>query len=173
MVNHSIRIGQSGDAGSISRLLQAMFTDVAQFGGPAVAPDEGAWGALPQTITDNLRDPAYRVFLATLPDPDAGPIGLAISHAVTLPRLFQSRIRLQVQALYVLPSHRRRGIARQLLIAALHWGAQAGCTEALLEVTVRNGAQALYRQLGFRVTELRLLRRLPVREVMAAPSEAG
>jgi GNAT superfamily N-acetyltransferase len=161
----TIRLGQPEDALGISDLLRAMYTDVAQLGGAAVRTDDAAWAEVPPGIAVHLRQspPPYRVFLAAAEPPDGRPVGLVVAHAVTQPRICRVTMRLQISAVYVTPSHRRRGIAQQLLDVALRWGDQVGCAEAVLEVVPRNGAQALYRRLGFMVSDLTMTRPLPRR----------
>jgi GNAT superfamily N-acetyltransferase len=55
-----------------------------------------------------------------------------------------------IQNLGILPSHRGRGLGRNLLLFALHGFEMAGLNRALLEVTAQNdGAIRLYRRMGF------------------------
>jgi ribosomal-protein-alanine N-acetyltransferase len=54
------------------------------------------------------------------------------------------------------PEHRRRGVARAVLQAALDVGRQKRCTLATLEVRRSNGtALELYRSFGFRPVGIR------------------
>jgi ribosomal-protein-alanine N-acetyltransferase len=60
---------------------------------------------------------------------------------------------LHLQNLAVHPRHRRRGLGRALVLAALDVGLARGARTALLEVRRSNlAAQTLYRALGFRHT---------------------
>jgi ribosomal-protein-alanine N-acetyltransferase len=57
---------------------------------------------------------------------------------------------LRINNIAVHPDHRRRGLARRLLRAALREARQCGCSRATLEVRPSNGAAIrLYRQHGF------------------------
>lgn len=57
---------------------------------------------------------------------------------------------LEIQNVATALRHRRKGVARRLVAAALDAGRQAGATRALLEARVGNaGAIALYRAFGF------------------------
>jgi len=59
---------------------------------------------------------------------------------------------LHIATLAVHPDHRRQGIGRQILTAALQDGLSAGTRHALLEVREGNdAARNLYRQFGFKV----------------------
>lgn len=61
-----------------------------------------------------------------------------------------------IQTIAVVPSARRQGIGRQLLLALAEAGQRRGATESLLEVRADNpAAQALYRQLGYRQIAVR------------------
>ena len=49
------------------------------------------------------------------------------------------------------PDRRRQGLATDITLALLHWGAERGATRAYLQVEASNDpAQRLYRRLGFR-----------------------
>lgn len=73
---------------------------------------------------------------------DGEPIALILMRAIAG--------EAEVLTLAVAPSHRRRGVARALLRAALAQAAAAGAEEAFLEVAADNpGALALYREAGF------------------------
>ena len=59
---------------------------------------------------------------------------------------------VRLMNLAVLSSMRRHGVARTLVIHALHTGIDQGAVRAVLEVRASNeGAQALYRTEGFRL----------------------
>jgi GNAT superfamily N-acetyltransferase len=79
---------------------------------------------------------------------------------VGLTEAFAPKKTLHISAVYVVPAHRRHGMARRLLEAALDWGRQAGCVEADLNTLVHNPARALYERLGFTAFELKMVRRL-------------
>lgn len=56
----------------------------------------------------------------------------------------------ELESVAVLPAARRQGLAWALCSASLAWAARAGASEMWLEVrSASEGAQALYRQLGF------------------------
>lgn len=64
---------------------------------------------------------------------------------------------LRLMNLAVVPEFRRRGVATQLVCAALRMGLAKGATKAMLEVRASNReAQALYWKVGFRQTSTRV-----------------
>ncbi|HKU81287.1 MAG TPA: GNAT family N-acetyltransferase, partial [Candidatus Tumulicola sp.] len=48
---------------------------------------------------------------------------------------------------YVLPAFRRQGLARELVLRAIAWSRERGCTHLSLHATA--AAEPLYRELGF------------------------
>jgi ribosomal protein S18 acetylase RimI-like enzyme len=67
-----------------------------------------------------------------------------------------------ILALYVLPEHRRQGIATALLHKAQDWAQARGDRQIGLQVFADNpGAIALYRKLGYQTHSLWLTKSLP------------
>ena len=63
---------------------------------------------------------------------------------------------LRLMNLAVVPTFRRRGVATQLVCAAVRMGLEKGAARAMLEVRASNAeAQALYHRLGFRRSSVR------------------
>ncbi|MEU6203682.1 GNAT family N-acetyltransferase [Micromonospora musae] len=68
---------------------------------------------------------------------------------------------LGLTVIEVLPAARRQGLAGRIVRALAQWGAEAGATDAFLQVEQRNtGAVALYRRFGF-TTHHTYLTRVP------------
>jgi len=66
-----------------------------------------------------------------------------------------------LQWIYVEDSARKRGVGRRLMDAALEWMALRQCIGSELYVSSNNqAAVAMYEKLGYRVSDLRLLRTL-------------
>lgn len=81
-------------------------------------------------------------------------VGLVIAGIHTDSPLFQARRWVEVQALYVAPSHRRHGIARRLLKRVYAWAERQGLARIELFVTASNTrAQAVYADEGFTVSQ--------------------
>ncbi len=84
-----------------------------------------------------------------------------IVHAPSgLPMLVPRRIGV-VDTLIVAEGARRQGVGRRLMLAGEDWFRQHGCLDLQLNVFDFNtGAQALYRQLGYRPQSRRMAKRL-------------
>jgi ribosomal protein S18 acetylase RimI-like enzyme len=58
----------------------------------------------------------------------------------------------EIGGMWVYPEHRRRGVGRALLEAAVHWSAEHGARQVSLSAEASNSAAvALYESAGFRV----------------------
>lgn len=89
--------------------------------------------------------PTTVIFLAYA---DGEPVGIATCFLGF--STFAARPLLNVHDLAVLPAHRGRGIARQLLVAAEAKARGLGCCKLTLEVQENNhGARRLYARAGF------------------------
>ncbi len=81
-------------------------------------------------------------------------VGLLIAAVHTDSPMFRHRRWVEVEALYVAPSHRCMGIAQRLLDHAYRWAETQGLFRIQLYVTATNvGAQAVYTDQGFSMTQ--------------------
>jgi ribosomal protein S18 acetylase RimI-like enzyme len=81
-------------------------------------------------------------------------VGLLIAGIHTDSLLFQHRQWVEIEALYVAPSHRCMGLAHTLLDKAYDWAQANGLARVQLYVTATNEhAQAVYTEQGFSVTQ--------------------
>ena len=88
-------------------------------------------------------------------------VGLLIAAIHTDSPLFRHRRWVEVEALYVGPSHRRRGIAHHLLNEAYAWAQTNGLARVQLYVTASNvRAQSVYTEQGFAVTQAIMRKKL-------------
>jgi ribosomal protein S18 acetylase RimI-like enzyme len=125
---------------------------------PAMPSDETALRALDLETWSTLASPAPPppaerefaidgVLVAELADGIAGYVKLGPA----LP-LESARHVLEIKALAVSPAHRRRGIGRALMDAAIREGRAAGARKLTLRVLAHNAdARALYARCGFEV----------------------
>lgn len=99
-------------------------------------------------ITKMIEEDPNQVMVAT----DAGElIGYVMFQCEIKPPLEMDHKVSYVMDLYVRPSHRRHGVARQLLQSCMNTVKSKGITRVQLRVWCMNEAAiALYRQLGFR-----------------------
>ncbi len=81
-------------------------------------------------------------------------VGLLIAAIHTDSPMFRYRQWVEVEALYVAPSHRCMGIAQRLLDRAYQWAEAQGLSRVQLYVTASNDqAQSVYTDQGFSVTQ--------------------
>jgi ribosomal protein S18 acetylase RimI-like enzyme len=110
----------------------------------------GNGGPLPAEVLSNLPDrlrqhPTTCIFLAY--DRDQ-PVGIAVCFYGF--STFAAQRLLNIHDLSVIPTHRGRGIGRQLLSAAERHARDTNCCKLTLEVLENNlAAKALYRSAGF------------------------
>lgn len=115
-------------------------------GGGKALPD-AVLKALPQRLAGRA---GFISFLAFVGDEAVGLINCFEGFST-----FAAQPLLNVHDIAVLPSHRRRGIARALLAAAEEAARQRGCCKLTLEVLSSNhAAMAAYAQQGFAPYEL-------------------
>lgn len=118
----------------------------------ALWPEDGGDGHARELPT-MLADPArFTQFLARV---DGEAVGLAeasvrhdhVNGTSSSPVAF-------LEGLYVVPAHRRRGVARRLVAAAADWARSRGLAELASDAPVGNAASlAMHARLGFTETE--------------------
>jgi aminoglycoside 6'-N-acetyltransferase I len=73
-----------------------------------------------------------------------------------------------LEGIYVTPTHRKRGIARALVKAALDWARERGIDEFASDALLDNGAShAFHKAVGFAETERVVYFRLPLAKAAA------
>lgn len=84
----------------------------------------------------------------------AQTVALLVAAVHTDSPMFKYRQWVEVEALYVAPSHRCLGIAQKLLNRAYDWADSQGLARVQLYVTATNErAQAVYHEQGFTITQ--------------------
>jgi len=147
----SIREATAADVNLIVRHRRGMFADMGH--GDEAGRDEMASAARP-FIEAALRDGTYRGWLVE----DGGAVvaggGVAILGFQPTP-LDPRPQRLWVVNMYTEPSHRRRGLAGQVMECIIAWCREQGF--ATLYLHASDAGRPLYEQLGFEPTnEMRL-----------------
>ena len=158
MNEFSIRRASAEDALILARFLGLMLEEMASMGGHEVSKAASAW--LEKRVRDNVRKECHAYFVADLTGTGAIPVGLVEALVVSREPVFEPKQVLHISAVYVLRPHRRRGIGRALLGAALNWGRSSGCAVAKLNTLSGNPARSLYEEQGFRVFEMEMTRDL-------------
>ena len=106
-----------------------------------------------------IASPRTRLFVAVCGAELLGSIGVDL--IVSRHRLAHVRRRVYLHSLYIEPSARRLGLARQLTRLALDWARGRGATQARLEMAAPNrSARRLYESVGFRAREMMFARPL-------------
>jgi GNAT superfamily N-acetyltransferase len=156
----SIRQATDSDASVITGFLRFMVEEMASMGGHPASQDEAEWANLEDVTRAQVDEQDHLYLLAETIEPQPTVIGLAGAEMVDLHFVFEPRRVLHINALYVLDSHRTRGVGQKLLEAILDWGRSQGCVEAELNTLVANPARSLYEKLGFRAFEIQMTRHL-------------
>lgn len=132
--HNQIRRATVGDAAAIARLLHDFNTEYDD-------PTPGV-PALTQRVADLMEKQEIVVLLAGDP-----PLGLALLR--TRPSLWSPATDAYLEELYVAPAHRRKGIGRALLDAAIEAARQAGADHFELTTgETDTEARALYESTG-------------------------
>jgi ribosomal protein S18 acetylase RimI-like enzyme len=168
-----------GDPGlPLEEALAAIHAFYADRDRPALAqveigsPEEAAlfaagWATVPDKDNDFMIAPVAQVLRKAGPSPHDGVVSLTpapqpdssaqlVRAEVTVGEGARGRAALDrdwvgLHTVEVRPDHRRRGLATQVVLELLDWGAGLGATTAWLHVETHNtGAIALYEGLGFR-----------------------
>jgi GNAT superfamily N-acetyltransferase len=123
--------------------------------------DEGALDAMSSAyrlwLRGKMESCEYLGWFALAPD-DSLAAGVGLWLMETPPSLFAPGLwRGNIVNVYTEPAHRRRGLARALMQAAMDWCAEHQVHTIVLHATA--GGRALYESLGFTpTTEMRLVR---------------
>ena len=80
----------------------------------------------------------------------ASPVGFLMATFATRPGFFRESSRGRIEDAWVRPEHRRAGLGRALVEAALAWARERGAARVILQVARRNEAgRAFWREMGF------------------------
>ena len=153
-----IRLASSGEALQLSEMARAMVTDMASYGGHAVATEQSNWAELADIFKGEIEDPDYRHLVAVASEGKL--VGFAAGEVRVLGGAFARKKTLHISSIYVLPAWRSRGIGELFLKELLAWGREVQCVEAELNVLRDNPAYPLYEKLGFVEFQRQLLLRL-------------
>lgn len=159
-VGHLRRLDPARDLGPLARLIEIAFTDELSFGASAIAREiqaQSFFGPLFWLLSHI--SPTFGELLTGFVWEEAG---MLVGNA-TITRADGAANDWIISNVAVLPAYRRRGIARQLVEAAIDYARERGARRILLQVRADNeAARRLYLSHGFvtveAVTELRTTR---------------
>jgi GNAT superfamily N-acetyltransferase len=130
-----VRLAEVADAEAVGRLLDDVHRE---FGEPTPGPQ-----ALAARVWTLIADGEISVLLG-----GTGPHGLAVLRF--RPSLWRAALECYVEELYVVPTHRGRGLGRAMIEAALQLAREEGAAEMHLATGETDvAARALYESLGF------------------------
>lgn len=138
-------------------MIRLMVEALSGLGHHAASRSEETWATVSARVSAEI-EASDHLFLVA--EEDGELAGLLEARLETPHAVFQPKRLLHVSAVFVEPSRRRRGWARQLLAKALEWGRDRGCADAQLNTLVSNPARGLFASLGFREVEVRMIRPL-------------
>lgn len=150
---YTVRLAAADDAPVIAAQRRAMFVDM---GEPAYAELPEMDARFAAWVRDRIARGVYLGWLVcdATGEPVAGA-GLDIREGAPLPGDFDTR-RGYIMNVYVQPEHRRRGLARRLLLTLLEWCRANGLRGLSLHAS--EAGRSLYTALGFAPSsEMRLL----------------
>jgi len=112
-----------------------------------------AEGELRELLRAMSRDPDAEILVFDASGEEEGPsdlVGLCIVRIDHAPPILEETERAEITDVGVRPTHRRQGIARQLVAAAFDWIRDRGVERVELQVASGNvEGQAFWRALGF------------------------
>ena len=154
-----IREAQCHEITTIVGMLHRMIAEMAVCGGYAPSTIDSDWQAFADSIEDQMTCGTYRCFMADLEQPE-GIVGCTAGEIITLKGVLAPKKILHINAVYVLPTFRRSGIASQLLETLMNWGKTKGCQMCDLNVGVHNPVKGLYEKHQFKDFRLQMVREL-------------
>jgi len=139
---------------------QAMLDAMVSFGGHSLQDPHSVSNWYRDRIQSQIESPDHLFLVVELDSSPSQLIGILEASIVNLHPVFLPKSSLHIHAIYVVPGHRRTGVARSLMESAFTWGREKGCTEADLNVLQNSPAKPLYESLGFEAFEIETRRKL-------------
>jgi GNAT superfamily N-acetyltransferase len=138
-----VRVAQADDLDGLVALVLAARQEI----GVHSAPD--APGRVARQTRAVITDPGVVALLATEPTDDDAVVGFSVIRPLR-PSVWYDLPRLHVEALYVVPSARRRGHGRALIRGAMEWAQRIEAPEVIvLPISPARTTQRFLARLGF------------------------
>jgi GNAT superfamily N-acetyltransferase len=137
-----IRPGTPADAGFFAEAWQRMLGELELAPGGLV---DGWRERLAEHFAAGIADGSQGWFVALRGGERIGSAGTFLRRSLVSD--IQRRRIAVLAGVYVLPAHRRGGIGRRLVVCAIDWARERGCTHVTLRASA--AAEPLYRELGF------------------------
>lgn len=151
MSNYSVREATPDDAGTLNAFRQAMFLDMGEQPGREL--DDVGRRYLPW-LHERLANGRFRAWLAEIDGEPVASTGLWFKDVQPSPRNSLTQVGYIINV-YTRPGHRRRGLARLLVQAAVEASKAEGLS--VVELHASDDGRPLYASMGFSQTnEMRL-----------------
>jgi len=157
-----IRDATHDDVPLIVQMIRQMVEDMASYGGHAPATDKAALQKMEAMVADEIKGGANKYLIAE--SANGEPLGVTNAELIALENVFAPKKTMHIHVVYVLPKHRRHGVASALLRRMLDWGRTIDVELCTLNVLANNPARSLYEKNGFSEFELKLARPLQSRD---------
>lgn len=139
---------------------QAMLDAMVSFGGHRLQDPHSVSNWYRDRIQSKLESLDHLFLVAALDFPYSQLIGILEASIANLHSVFLPTSSLHIHAVYVVPEHRRTGVARSLIEEAFQWSRDKGCTAVDLHVLQNSPAKSLYEGLGFEAFQIEMRRKL-------------
>ena len=153
----ALRRAGVADAAVVVGFVRLMVAEMEGMGGHAAARGEESWSKIERAAPERLESDDRIYLLAEL---DSVPVGFGEASSVSVIPVFEPKVILHINSLYITPEHRAKGFGKRIFRGLLNWGRSQGCAEIELNVLVGNPARKLYSDLGFSDFELKMVRKL-------------
>jgi GNAT superfamily N-acetyltransferase len=155
-LDYAIRTATVDDAGTVARHRATMFLNMG-----AVTPDQAEVlrAESERWLADLFAKGGYVGWLCHHGAAIVAGAGVLLHDMGPRPGCFHVGRAAHVVNVYTEPDHRRRGLARRLMLTVLDWCAEQGIDQVTL--TASRDGKALYETLGFEPVSEMKLRRIP------------
>jgi ribosomal protein S18 acetylase RimI-like enzyme len=158
----SIREATAADTEPLTPLMQAALVEQAEAAPHRYTPTADFELHFRRWLGHLFEDPRSTVLVAVdapaSPGPESELLGYLLASVQSTPPIFQPHEYALIHHLYVLPAHRRTGVARRLVAAATHFYASLNLSQLRVETYAANApAQRFFESLDFHASTLTLI----------------
>jgi len=122
MIEISIRKAVAADAPIITKFIRFMLEEMASMDGHQIIDTDSEWETVEKVYKKRIDGKDCIVLFAEINAQPPEHIGLVEAKIINFGFVFKPKKTLHIRSVYVLPSHRRKGIGKKLLKATLGGG---------------------------------------------------